>query len=301
MKNKTTAFAAGSSAGSRGTSLPHTRGLKVAWQLLAPLAAAVCVLLLAADLGWGGNTPNVLGQSPAGEAALMGIFYDLKLTASHQTSDITPGNYANVVHEFIAQKWNERVLNRYYRVSQPIYTTQIFDPYMNSDEVPKAFGVEKLVKPTRWLIHYKGQVSAPAPGTYRFWGASDDVLIVAINSKTELVACYPDIQDKVKENCWQQTERDGAQVVNQRLHPGDWFTVGANEIIDFDALTGDRPGGQYYAFLLIEKKGDTYQRDSDHNPILPIFQLAPYNTPVINDLHLQPKFAKGFPVWKCYQ
>jgi hypothetical protein len=271
MKNKTTAFAAG------------------------------CILLLAADLGRGGNGPFVLGQSSAGEAALMGVFYDLKQTPSHQFSGITPGNYAHVVHEFIAQKWSERVLNRFFRVSRPIYTTQIFDPYMNSDEAPRAFGVEKLVQPTRWLIHYKGQISAPAPGTYRFWGASDDVLIVAINSKTELVACYPDIQDEVKADCWKQTDHDGAQVVRQHLRPGDWFTVGANEIVDLDVLTGDRPGGQYYAFLLVEKKGETYQRDNENNPILPIFQLAPYNTPVLNDISLQPRFAKGYPIWKCNQ
>jgi hypothetical protein len=43
------------------------------------------------------------------------------------------------------------------------------------------------VQPSNWIIHYKGQVSPPSAGTYRFWGTADDLIAVAVNGKTELV------------------------------------------------------------------------------------------------------------------
>ena len=92
------------------------------------------------------------------------------------------------------------MLNRYYRFSKPLYTTQIFIPDMNANEGPKAFGAEKLVKPSRWVIHYKGQVSAPEPGTYRFWGIADDVMAAAVNGKTVLVGQRRDM--KMPKTAW---------------------------------------------------------------------------------------------------
>ena len=122
------------------------------------------------------DTKNVFGEAQQSEAALIGIMYDLKQTATHQPTPINPGTYFTVLDEFVKKGWDETVLERYYRVSRPLYTTQIFVPNMDANDAPKAFGAEKTVKPSLWVIHYKGQVSAPAPGTYRFWGSSDDAL-----------------------------------------------------------------------------------------------------------------------------
>jgi hypothetical protein len=41
-------------------------------------------------------------------------------------------------------------------------------PDMMAGVAPKAFGVEKTVEPNHWLIHYKGRVSPPENGRYRF-------------------------------------------------------------------------------------------------------------------------------------
>jgi hypothetical protein len=239
---------------------------------------------------------TVFGRSQTSEAALIGIMYDLKQTQTHEPTSVDPERYTGVVDEFLASKWDERVLNRYYRVTKPVYTTQIFVPNMNADEAPKAFGAEKTVKPSRWIIHYKGQVSPPSPGTYRFWGSADDALAVAVNGVTELSGCRPDMH--LVKTGWKQTGPNGARAANGSLHPGDWFTVGANEIIDLDVIIGERPGGEFNAFLMIEKKGESYQSDGEGHAILPIFQVAPYQTPVSRG---EPKFAVGYPVWKCYQ
>jgi hypothetical protein len=39
---------------------------------------------------------------------------------------------------------------------------------MPADEAPKAFDVERQVKPRRWLVHYRGKFVAPKSGTL-FW------------------------------------------------------------------------------------------------------------------------------------
>ena len=243
------------------------------------------------------DDPSVFGHAEQSESALMGVMYDLKQTPARQPVT-NPEAYYDVIDEFLAKNWDEAVLNRFYRVSRPMFTTQVFVPNMPADDAPKAFGAEKTVKPSQWIIHYKGQVSAPAPGTYRFWGSADDAIAVAVNGKTELVGC---LDHNAGSKTWKPSAPYGAQASDSRLLPGDWFTVKSDDIVDLDVLIGEYPGGWFNAFLMIEKQGATYQKDGGGNPILPIFQVAPYDTPAVNDLGKEPLFAKGFPPWKCFQ
>jgi hypothetical protein len=255
------------------------------------------VVLATGSRARGDDDSSVFGQSQQSEAALIGMMYDLKQFLPNQPTSLAV-DYSTVVENFLRENWDEAILNRYYRVSRPLYTTQIFIPTMDAGLAPKAFGAEKTVKPSQWIIHYKAEVSAPSAGTYRFWGAADDVLAVAVNGATELVCCRPDTH--VPNDGWTQTS---TQIIpgpegDDPLRPGDWFTLGDKEIMDLDVIIGERPGGAFNAFLLIEKKGGAYQKDAQGNLILPIFQVAPYATKGMEPL---PKFATGFPIWKSFQ
>jgi hypothetical protein len=249
-----------------------------------------------------GDEPGaVFGEESKSTAALVGVLYDLKQTQDHTATSVDANSYSKVVQEFLIKNWDESVLNRYYRVSKPLYTTQIFIPNMDAGLAPKAFGAEKTVQPSRWVVHYKGQVSPPTEGTYRFWGCADDAFAAAVNGKTVLVACRPDMAVAMTDITWKSTEKPGAQAADDPLIAGDWFTVKQGEIIDLDVLIGERPGGLFNAFFMVEKQGETYEKDAQGNPILPIFQVAAYDTPSDSDLNKQPRFATGFPPWKCYQ
>ena len=245
----------------------------------------------------GDDDSNVFGQSQQSEAALIGIMYDIKQFLPNQPTALAT-DYSTVVENFLRENWDESILNRYYRVSRPLYTTQIFIPTMDAGLAPKAFGAEKTVKPSEWIIHYKGEVSPPSPGTYRFWGAADDVLAVAVNGKTELVCCRPDTH--VPNDGWTQksTEIVPGSEGDDPLRPGDWFTLAAGDIMDLDVIIGERPGGAFNAYLLIEKQGENYAKDAQGHLILPIFQVAAYDTKSKEPL---PKFATGFPPWKSFQ
>ena len=267
---------------------------------ISSLAYALGLAWLVMPCGYGDGANSVFGQSQESEAALIGVMYDLKQTQSHQPTNVNAATYyTDVLDIYLGNHWDESVLDKYYRVSRPLYTTQIFIPDMNADEAPKAFGAEKTIQPSRWIIHYKGQVSPPTPGTYRFWGCSDDIIAVAVNGKTMLIATMGSA-DNLKKMGWAPSEPDGMPAADNRLRPGDWFTVKANEIIDLDIIIGECPGGFFNAFLMIQNQGETYAKDKDGNLILPIFQVATHDTPVLSD-RLQPQFAKAPTPWKSYQ
>ena len=201
-----------------------------------------------------------------GQAALIGILYDLKQTQQREPTKENERTYRAVIAEFLKSNWDEDILNRYFRVTRPVYTTQIFIPTMNADQAPKAFGVSDIVKPRMWVVHYKGQVSPPSSGVYRFSGDADDIIAVRVNGRTVLVAGQPDCLPPP--SIWKASEADGPY----RRRPGDWLSLKAGEVMDFDVIIGERPGGQFRALLYVEKQGA-----SSGNP--PIFKLAPTPPP----------------------
>ncbi len=242
---------------------------------------------------------NVFGVAQPISASLMGAFYDLKQTPRYEPTGVTSTTYSQIIDRYLARNWDERVLSHYYQVSTTLYATQIFIPNMSASAAPKAFRAERTVAPSRWVIHYKGQVSPPGPGTYRFWGCADDALAVAVNGKTVLVACRRDM--RMPDVTWRSTESPGAQAADDSLIAGDWMTLGAGQIVDLDVLIGERPGGQFNAFLMVEKQGEKYPIDVHGRPTFPIFQLAEYQTPQLNNVGAEPKFATGYAPWIGYQ
>jgi hypothetical protein len=239
---------------------------------------------------------GVFGKVEQSQAPLMGILYDLKQTQDHAPTGVTAESYSDILDDFFVHNWDEHLLDRFYRVSRPLYTTQIFIPLFDSGDVPERFGVERTVQPTLWIIHYKAQVSPPEGGAYRFVGYADDVIVVAVNRKTVLNGSHP--ATLLPRLNWTSSEPLGSKSGNGKLTYGDWVDIRADEIVDLDIVIGDRPGGYMGAFLLVQKKGGTYASDAEGQPLLPIFQVAAHDTPPSPQA---PQFAQGYPVWGSYQ
>ena len=264
----------------------------IAWMLMG-------VVLLAVGSRLPADT-DTFGQKNQSEAALMGILYDLKQSQDRQPTNVDANGYWKVLDEFFSKGWDETILNKYYRVSRPLYTTQIFIPQISANEAPKAFNAEATVKPSRWIIHYKGQVSPPEDGTYRFVGSSDDFIAVAVNGKTELIAPLRQLSPaSFPLTNWKSSDGFGLQAADGQFVNGDWVAMKAGEPIDLDVIIGERPGGVFNAFLMVEKQGGSYEMRGPH-PILPIFQVAAFDTPT-GDAKVQPEFLKDSPPWKSYQ
>jgi hypothetical protein len=58
-----------------------------------------------------------------------------------------------------------------------------------------------------------------------------------------------------------------------------------------EVLIGEQPGGEFFADLLIEKDGASYQKESHDHPILPIFRIAEGKMPALRSGQKLPPFA----------
>lgn len=265
------------------------------WSIARVGRAAGAGLLVVACAGGGARAEETgaFGRSERGTGALVGIFYDLKQT---QQREPVPGNgkdYAKFVDEFLVSGFDEALFNKFFRAGLPLYTTQIATGRLNAEAAPKAFGVEGVVKPRSWVVHYKGQITPPADGSYRFVGAADDMMAVAINRRVVLVGNHP--ATKFPTLGWKPpADRGGAPAAHSGAIYGDWVELRADQPVDLDILIGERPGGVFNAMLLYEKKGETYPRTKKGEIVLPLFQVAPL--PMDDARYLTDR-----PPWKCIQ
>ena len=253
------------------------------------LAVSVCFFIAQVSAAEA-EKRTLFGTRTLNEAGLIGILYDLK---QNQKRAPVGEDFTGIVKEFLENNWDEAVLNRYFRAIQPIYATQIIIPEMAADAAPAAFGVEKIIKPSRWVIHYKGQVSPPEDGTYRLLCYADDLMFAALDGK---IVCQGSRHDCWIDSVWpRQASTKGPQIGNGDLSMGDWVDMKKDTPLDLDVLLGERPGGRFCAFLLYEKKGETYPQ-KDGKTIYPAFQLAPGETPGYpSDLLKDIKYWKGYP------
>jgi hypothetical protein len=235
---------------------------------------------------------SVFGRNERRAATLIGIFYDLKQTQQREPIPNFAKTYSTSLDEFLVSGFDEALLNRFFRAATPLYTTQFAIPMMSANGAPKAFGVEGVVKPSYWVIHYKGQIAPPADGTYRFVGNFDDVLIVAINRKVILDGSRPDT--RFPRLGWKEPADKGPKVaINDMSKYGDWIDLKAGQPVDIDILIGERPGGQFHGVVLYQKKGETYPTAPNGQAILPLFQLA--EKPMDNSRILTDR-----PPWTCF-
>jgi hypothetical protein len=236
---------------------------------------------------------SLFGSKNAAEGGFAGYFYDLKQGPDGKPTSMmghpgergTPTQPVNVpalrvneearrVAEKFIRNWDPAVLKDFYRAPEPLYTQQFFIPNSEADNGPKAFGVDQQVQPKRWLVHYKGAVSAPRSGTFRFVGLGDDVLIVRFDGKEVLDASW--IVTEKSFNDRETYEKPFASCPEQ-LRIGKWFTVTEGQSYHMEVLIGETLGGVFCNFLLMEEKGASYPARSTNgkSPRLPVFQASP--------------------------
>ncbi len=238
---------------------------------------------------------------------LVGRLYDLKQFRDHKPNPalvkLGPGPLAvKEVSEFIKGGWNSGSLSEFFQAPTILYATQIFVPPMAAGEAPKAYGVEKEVQPKAWIAHYKGKVSPPSNGAYRFVGAGDDHIAVRLDGRLVLdgggrmVSTFKTDRPKSPaypydfgESGWLGKNRGGFTVGNR-------MELRAGQFYDIDIVFSEGPGGIFCALLLFEQEGVKYEKDAKGNPILPIFRVADSKT---TQSPGSPPFMADGPVWRA--
>jgi hypothetical protein len=244
--------------------------------------------------GMGGGGLGLTMFGTRGGAGLIGTFYDLKQKRDRTPSGVTVDSYTGIVRGWTDGGLQKGALDGYFRAPNQLSALQFMIPKMPADEAPKAYGVEKEVKPAQWVAHYKGKVSPPKSGTYHFVGAADDVLIVRFAGKIVLDGSYE-----------QTSSFTAGQIYKTEYgsHPkggfakGEAIQVNAGEWYDIDVVIGEQPGGFFWACLCIEEEGGRYKTDKADMPLFPLFRLSAGKLPTARKSDLPP-FDRDGPVWK---
>ncbi|BCU79411.1 hypothetical protein llg_41260 [Luteolibacter sp. LG18] len=283
--------------------------------------------------GLGGNAKGMspFGIIDPKANALVGTFYDLKQDPKGRTTPL--GEKTNwgeimdstrdILHGFVSRGWNERSLaNSYFQAPQKLAQTKIYMPVLPADGAPKAFNCD--VPGSRWVVIYRGMVRPPKTGKYRFVGAGDDVVVVRFNNKNvfdygyesptaniKLAGKGAELKGDKEDKEYDRARRDLAMPkpmaiynygsMSQRaksdisgLGVGMEFEARDNTDYPIEILVSEVPGGFFFAYLLIEEIGATYEKDASGAPILPLFRLD--NSPAAPGEG--PPYDKNGPIWK---
>ncbi|GHC03512.1 hypothetical protein GCM10007047_20140 [Cerasicoccus arenae] len=214
---------------------------------------------------------SLFGNTESAGVELVGAFFDLKQTAARKPKEV---DYGDFLRRYTSGSWSMSQLERFYQADRKLYATTLLIPHRMADQAPAAFGVASEVKPSQWLAHYEGKITPPFSGKFRFWGFADDVLIVRVNSRVVLDGSF----HEGEYTDWRSSAGDlnrKHSIGNGALAVGDWINVQKGRELKIEILIGERPGGHFSTYLLVEEEGKEYPLGPDARPILPIFKMTP--------------------------
>ncbi|MDD3276411.1 MAG: hypothetical protein PHP93_05110 [Kiritimatiellales bacterium] len=204
-----------------------------------------------------------------------GTFYSAAYDRLKKKTNVDEEGFKTIVRRFIDSGWNPTAFAPYYRAPQKLYTTQIFVPTISSEFGPSYFGIPAGpdFDPYLWCAHYKGKIARKDGGRYRFWGFADDILLVRVNGKLVLNASYEEFRNEL--TAWERQPEDYKYNIGPaQVAVGLWFDLEPGVPVDMEILIGEIPGGQFCAYLLVQKEGEYYPKNREGMPVLPVFKTA---------------------------
>lgn len=280
--------------------------------------------------GNGNGNKNPFGALTLDRHALVGTFYDFKQSSSGEPTGLEVDDVVTILNDFVNRGWKESSLSKYFKAPQPLYQTKLYIPVMGAGGAPAAFNCADKVQPSRWAIVYRGMVTPPKTGRYRFVGSGDDVLVVRFNNRTVFDHGYfsgttqvrihrsvpamkgeredPEVEKMLRRNypmdkplkTYQYSTTDNYNRTVGGIGVGPTFEAQAGKSYPIDILLSELPGGLFCACLMIEEVGEKYEKTSEGSPVLPLFRFDNSLPPATNADNAPPYDPKG-PVWKVVE
>jgi len=221
----------------------------------------------------------------------VGTFYDFKRDRKGRDIPHSMDRYIGDARKFIESGWKTSKLSRYYKSPKKLYATCFMIPPVLSLLAPEAFGEPDTIG-YLWMAHYKGQLVHKDGITFRFWGMGDDVLVVDVDGKVVLSACWPtwwggvNLSHQITPH-WQSSSPDSMRYYmgHNKSRVGDWITLEPGVPLDMELIVGEIPGGGFVAMLAVEVEGVEYPKGPQGNPILPMFKTAIPSLDLIETIH----------------
>jgi len=258
-------------------------------------------------LGGGAAGMSPFGMLDPKSEGLVGTYYDFKFDQSHkQIKDRWEiPDLCKVYRNFFNANWDERLLSKYYQAPQKLFATRIAVPILPAEKAPTYFGAEETKFPA-WCVLYKGMVSPPESGTFRFVCASDDAMAVRMDRKQVLSHHYclgKGYVNKPIEGLYNKSWLPEDYIPHPAHYPsssgylacGQWFTVTKGQWTQCEIMIMETGyGGVNSAILLLQKKGEEGQP-------LKLFHLdrdaAPIPAKVGNPSNIPP-YDLASPQWQ---
>lgn len=210
------------------------------------------------------------------ESALIGRFYDLKQPIRHGAKPLRHGGVVNIIREFDGKEWDQSVFEDYYSPEVRLYAPYFYLPRCKASYGPEAFQCNekegaRRVAPSAWVVVYRGVVTAPESGFFRFAGMGDDTLMVRFNNKLVLEAgwsiptrgdmvlgtkrSYQEeiVSKKNKGALYRYKETPHWNAVLGGIPTGEVFKVKKGEKYPIEILVSEIPGCEFGFCLLLEK------------------------------------------------
>ena len=214
-----------------------------------------------------GSGSTMFGSSSTG--GLVGTLYDMKQDRKKKPVAYDPGTYYPRIREVVKGKFSEAALAPYYKAKVKLGFTFLVVPSMSANAGPKAFQAEKEIQPRGWFVIYKGKLSVPETGLWRFHGIFDDLLIVFVNGRPVLDSSWVSAlgDKKVKE-----VSKLPRFIPYRPVYSGKWVNLKQGD--EFTIILGEHPGGKVGGTLMVERKGEKYKKRANGSPILPLFSIG---------------------------
>ncbi|MCF7847906.1 MAG: hypothetical protein K9M45_03560, partial [Kiritimatiellales bacterium] len=216
----------------------------------------------------------------------VGTFYDFKRDRRGRTGIMDPDKFTHELKEFVRNGWKPSSIARYYRSPKKLYATTFAIPPILSSVAPAAFDEADTVGYC-WMAHYKGQLVHKDGITFRFWGMGDDIMVIRVDGKLVLNACWPGDTEGAIAHDWHSTSSDSRKyrLGNNDAVIGDWITLEPGVPQNMEVMIGEVPGGVFCAMLVVEEKGVEYEKNSQSGPVLPIFKTTEPSLDLIEAIH----------------
>ncbi len=207
---------------------------------------------------------------------------------------------------FTERDWRPETLQRFFRSPRRVDATQIFFPVVSAEEAPRVFDAGERIEESGWVVHFRGRVSPPASGRFRFVGGCDDFLVVRLNGKIVLdggiheTSAFASDRSSPRAYAY-PLDLGGNHVL---IHQRGGFVVGhamdlrQDETYEIEILVGEGLKDEFFAFLFFEQEGGVYAKDKAGNPVLPIFRVA--DTPPPPQGQFVPPFQDNGPIWRAW-
>lgn len=218
---------------------------------------------------------SLLGSRVSLGNDLVGTYYDTKRDRTGKKISCSATMYKDTAHRFMRSGWDRSVLNRFYHSPTRLYAQAIVIPETMATMAPLAFADKEGVG-ALWLVHYKGSLVHKDGIKFRFWGSANEFMIVRVDRKIVLGACWNDERRGVViGNLWKSSDirSDNWYWGRGYVQIGDWITLEPGVPLDMEILLGDN-GASTGFILAVEEEGVEYERSGQGAPILPVFRTA---------------------------